>query len=154
MALKNNIPNWAKPFMVIAAMSLFSVLPSIASAQTIEDCLSCHEDKSLTTEKNGKVISLTVDRTVLKKSPHAKLVCTACHTGFDPQNIPHKEKIEPVNCLTCHNDAPSKHSFSCLHADGKGKCHGALGVMQAMSWNSQCSCDENRNFHTLRIQSR
>ncbi len=48
---------------------------------------------------------------VQKKSAHAKLICTACHTGFDAQNIPHKEKIEPVNCLTCHNDAPSKHPF-------------------------------------------
>ena len=96
----------------IGFLLILTALAQMTSiAQTVEECLTCHEDKSITTERNGKVISLFVDRAVQKKSPHAKLICTACHTGFDAQNLPHKEKIEPVNCLTCHNDAVTRHVF-------------------------------------------
>jgi len=80
-------------------------------AQSNEDCLSCHSDETLTKEVNGKQVSLFVKESVLKNSPHAKLQCVACHTGFDIDNIPHKEKIEPINCLTCHKDVPVKHAF-------------------------------------------
>src|SRR3989339_1087494 len=80
-------------------------------AQSNEDCLSCHSDETLAKEQNGKQVSLFVKEDVLKSSPHAKLQCTACHTGFDMDNIPHKEKIEPINCLTCHKDVPVKHAF-------------------------------------------
>ena len=132
MQLKN-IARFLFPLLMVV------LLPLTAPAQTVEDCLACHEDKSLTTEKNGKTISLTVDRTVLKQSPHGKLICTACHTGFDAQNIPHKEKIEPVNCLACHNDAPAKHSFHASLLTAKGstaalltsckQCHGTHNVV-------------------------
>jgi hypothetical protein len=92
-------------------LMLIVLQPLVGFSQTVDECLACHEDKSITTEKNGKAVSLFVDRAAQNKSPHAKLICTACHIGFDAQNIPHKEKIEPVNCLTCHNDAPLKHPF-------------------------------------------
>jgi len=85
------------------------ILPRVVSAQTVDDCLACHSDSTLTMEKNGKTISLFADHSILKISPHAKLVCIACHVGFDPNNVPHKERIDPVNCLTCHKDAATKH---------------------------------------------
>jgi hypothetical protein len=81
------------------------------SAQTREECLACHGDQTLAKEKDGKQVSLFVNDSVLSKSPHRRLVCVACHAGFDPQNVPHKEKIEPVNCLKCHSNAPVKHPF-------------------------------------------
>ncbi|MBM4166120.1 MAG: DUF4405 domain-containing protein [Ignavibacteria bacterium] len=80
-------------------------------SQTREECLTCHSDKELTTERNGSQHSLFVDEHILNKSSHQKLVCIACHTKFDPNNIPHKEKILPVNCLTCHNGVETKHTF-------------------------------------------
>ncbi len=80
-------------------------------AQSNEDCLSCHSDETLTKEQNGKQVSLFVKESVLQSSPHAKLQCIACHTGFDMDNIPHKQKIEPINCLTCHKEVPVKHAF-------------------------------------------
>lgn len=79
--------------------------------QSRSDCLACHSDQSITKEKDGKQISLFVDEAILNKSPHKKLVCVACHTGFDPGNIPHKNKIQTVTCLTCHKDVPFKHTF-------------------------------------------
>src|SRR5512136_2994545 len=89
---------------------LFLATPR-AEAQTRDECLACHSDSSLTMERKGKQVSLCVDGTVFDKSVHRKLACVACHSGFDAQNVPHKEKIQPVNCLTCHKDAAEKHQF-------------------------------------------
>jgi cytochrome b subunit of formate dehydrogenase len=132
----------------LSFLFLLSVsLSTIALAQTANDCLACHEDKSLTTERKGKVISLFVDRAAQNKSSHAKLVCTACHTGFDAQNVPHKEKIEPVNCLACHNDAPAKHPFHASMLAAKvskaslvascKQCHGTHDVVATKSSGSK-----------------
>ncbi len=93
---------------------LFSSLLAVASlvvAQTKEDCLACHSDNTLTTERNGKTVSLYVDGQILAHSTHKKFVCVACHTGFDPNNVPHKEKITPVQCQTCHKNVEAKHPF-------------------------------------------
>src|SRR5271169_5638205 len=44
------------------------------------DCLTCHGDSTLTTEVNGKQVSLFVDRDKLKHSFHGRLFgCVDCH---------------------------------------------------------------------------
>ena len=96
-------------FFVVFGLLLLSRAGLLA--QTRADCLTCHSDSSLTKERNGKQVSLCVKESVLDSSPHKKLVCIACHTGFDPNNLPHKGKITAVNCLTCHRDVPLKHTF-------------------------------------------
>ena len=58
-----------------------------------------------------KPISLFADEAVLNKSTHAKLACVACHTGFNPDDLPHKATIEPVACQRCHASAVFKHQF-------------------------------------------
>jgi len=118
---------------------LFVVFSPSVWGQTREECLTCHSDQSLTTERGGRTVSLYVDVNVLDRSPHKKLVCVACHTGFDPENVPHKAKIEPVNCRTCHKDAPLKHPFhpQIIRASGSDgtpdisckKCHGTHDVV-------------------------
>jgi cytochrome b subunit of formate dehydrogenase len=122
-------------------------------AQTKEDCLTCHSDSSLTMERKGKQVTLYVNAGVLDQSTHRKLVCVACHAGFDAQNVPHKEKIQPVNCLTCHKDAPLKHQFHPqmnLTAGGKGvgavsctDCHGTHDVHSPKSPDSK--------FHSAKL---
>ncbi len=84
---------------------------SLLFAQSKSDCLACHSDKSLTKEKNGTQLSVFVDEAILDSSPHKKLVCVACHTRFNPEVVPHKEKIGPVNCLTCHKNVAYRHTF-------------------------------------------
>ncbi len=105
-------------------------------AQTKEDCLACHSDNSLTMEKKGKTISLFVSEKHLNNSPHAKFSCVTCHTGFDPNNVPHKENITPVQCVTCHTKDVQKHAFhKTVIADGADKnkmckdCHGKHDVV-------------------------
>ena len=75
---------------------------SISFAQAKEDCLMCHDDPEFTTEIDGKEISLNVSEKKFNASVHNKLNCVACHTGYDPEEIPHKEEITPINCLNCH----------------------------------------------------
>jgi cytochrome b subunit of formate dehydrogenase len=97
---------WICALFPVAALHTPNLL-----AQSRADCLACHSDSSLTKEHDGKQISLFVKESVLDQSPHKKFVCVACHTGFDPGNVPHKEKITPVNCTNCHKDAGIKHPF-------------------------------------------
>ncbi|MGE5315379.1 MAG: cytochrome b/b6 domain-containing protein [Acidobacteriota bacterium] len=105
------------------------------AAQSNETCLGCHSDKTMTMERNGKSVSLYAKPEALKHSPHAKMSCVTCHAGFNPDNIPHKAKIEPVQCQSCHKQAPAKHAFhKTVVAEGADKaelckdCHGTHDV--------------------------
>ena len=84
---------------------------STSYAQESEDCLMCHDDPEFTTEIDGKEISLYVGEKEFNNSVHKKLKCIACHTGYDPEEIPHKEDATPVNCLNCHMKSKQKHLF-------------------------------------------
>jgi cytochrome b subunit of formate dehydrogenase len=70
-----------------------------------EDCLSCHGDSSLTTEVNGKSVSLYVDAKKLKHSIHGsmKLACVDCHK--DVKSLAHDTPPQKVLCADCHADA-------------------------------------------------
>lgn len=140
-------------FLPTILVLLVLLTPVALLAQTRADCLACHSDQSLATERKGKEVSLYVNEEILNNSPHKKLPCVACHTGFDPNNVPHKEEIEPVNCLTCHLSAPRKHAFhpQILKASGRdGKpdvsckhCHGTHDVVSPRVPGSK--------FHTSKL---
>ncbi|MGA3244820.1 MAG: cytochrome b/b6 domain-containing protein [Bacteroidota bacterium] len=142
-----------KSLRTILWLYLAALIAVSVHAQTKEDCLTCHSDSSLTMERKGKQVSLYVNGGDLDKSTHRKLVCVACHAGFDAQNVPHKEKIQPVNCLTCHKDAPLKHQFHPqmnITAGGKGfgvvsckDCHGTHDVHSPKSPDSK--------FHSTKL---
>ena len=120
------------------AVLLIAATPSFA--QSSEDCLACHSDNEMTMEKNGREISLYANASVLNKSSHRKLSCVSCHTGFNPEELPHKENIQPVRCTSCHQDAVAKHQFHSVQltlARQKGtldnackQCHGTHEVMR------------------------
>ena len=127
----------------VAARIIFFIIicsfPVITKAQSNDDCLTCHSDNTLTKEVKGKTVSLFVDTKILQKSPHSKLLCVSCHVGFDPDAMPHKEKIEPVNCVNCHKNIPVNHKFhpQILKTAGNGTkpgesckdCHGTHNVI-------------------------
>jgi cytochrome b subunit of formate dehydrogenase len=120
-------------------VAAFWVLAGAAAAQSKDDCLACHSDVSLSTERGGAQVSLHVDAAVLEKSPHKKLVCVACHAGFDPAEMPHKANIRPVECLTCHKGVELRHAFHPTLAQaiarkeepsvGCKDCHGTHNVV-------------------------
>ncbi len=109
-----------------------------AVAQTRDDCLMCHSDADLTAERDGSEVSLYVDAAVLDKSPHRKLVCVACHTRFNPEEMPHKKNIRPVDCLTCHKGVELKHSF-----------HPQLAAAIAAGEDPDISCKDCHGTHDV-----
>ena len=96
-----------------------------------KDCLACHSDSTLTTEVNGKQVSLYVDESKLKHSIHGDLfACVDCHK--DVKSLTHDTAPRKVRCAECHTDAQEAYSHS-LHAStyragGPGAncqdCHG------------------------------
>src|SRR5262249_1456627 len=81
---------------------------------TVEDCLVCHGDKGLSTERNGKPVSLFVDAGKFKSSMHGTMfTCVDCHT--DLKSSPHEAKPAKVECKTCHADQQAAYERS-FHA--------------------------------------
>ncbi|MDT8323961.1 MAG: cytochrome b/b6 domain-containing protein [Bacteroidota bacterium] len=130
-------------------LALVFLLPAGIRAQSAEDCLMCHNDPEFEMEKNGRTVSIYANPAVLKKSPHADLDCVSCHTGFDPDNLPHKENITPVRCTSCHQGAVMEHQFHSVQlslAASNGtldesckQCHGEHNVLPLE--------DESNPFH-------
>ena len=114
-------------------------------AQSNDDCLACHSDSTLTMTKStkggcasgasGKTISLYVNESVFKSSVHSDLSCVDCHVGFDPNNIPHKKSITPVDCNSCHEisfTANGEQPKESAHASVQCcECHGTHNIQPA-----------------------
>ncbi len=120
-------------------------------AQSVDDCLTCHSDSTLTMEKNGKTISLYVSEGKFKASVHGDASCIDCHVGFDPNNTPHKKEITPVDCNSCHGISfysDSSHAKGSAHASVKCyECHGKHDVQPAgkIAINQKClSCHSGK----------
>jgi len=76
-----------------------------------KDCLGCHSDSTLTTEENGKTVSLLVDEGKLKHSIHGSMfACVDCHK--DVKSLVHDTTPKKVSCAQCHADAQTAYSHS------------------------------------------
>ncbi len=84
-------------------LSLFCYAGTI-NAQKNEDCMMCHEDKALTTIRNGKTLSMYVNADILNRSAHKKVECISCHKDLVGTEFPHTERLKKVNCGSCHKD--------------------------------------------------
>lgn len=162
MMLPKHLDNLIKSLLIIGLL----LLPSLTNAQSNDDCLMCHSDNELTMEKKGKEISLFVDENIITRSAHSKLNCVSCHSGFDAEDIPHKDPMTQVNCVSCHQSALTKHQFhpQILKAGGKGtasdincqSCHGIHDVVKVekSKWSrdnipvscGQCHKDASQNY--------
>jgi cytochrome b subunit of formate dehydrogenase len=78
------------------------------------DCLTCHGEPSLSTEQNGRQISLYVDQSKLKHSFHGRLFgCVDCHT--DVKSLAHETSPRKITCEGCHQAAQQAYARS-MHA--------------------------------------
>lgn len=127
---------WRMFFSIFFSLILTAIT---LKAQSNDDCLMCHSDNTLTTEKNGKEVSLYVNQDTFQHSAHGKLTCVSCHKGFNPEDVPHKEKIEPINCLSCHTGAKAQHAF---HPQMMTKANGMNGT-------SDVSCKNCHGTHEV-----
>jgi cytochrome b subunit of formate dehydrogenase len=122
--------------IVLICILIFPASP--AHAQSVDDCLMCHEDKSLSKERDGRQVSLFVDKKLFSKSVHGELDCISCHEDLSGTEFPHKEKVDPVNCGNCHDDIARQYRAS-LHGQAVAQgarlaprcwdCHGAHDIL-------------------------
>ncbi|HWR84139.1 MAG TPA: cytochrome c3 family protein, partial [Candidatus Deferrimicrobium sp.] len=113
-------------------------LAGAATAQTVEDCLTCHEDQTLTTGRRGVEISLFIDEKLYRKSVHGEQSCVDCHADLTDSDFPHSDTVAPVDCGTCHDDVVKLYGRS-LHGQAvtAGErlaprcpdCHGAHDIV-------------------------
>ena len=106
-----------------------------------EDCLTCHSDKTLSTESNGQKKALCVDATKLKQSVHgAMFACVDCHK--DVKGLAHETPPKKIACADCHADAQDAYAHS-THAQANKAggaqaatcedCHGSAHEVLATS---------------------
>ncbi len=84
-----------------------------ADDQPGAECLACHGDKSMTTTRAGKTVSLYVDGKKFAGSIHGSFGCTGCHADLAGKDLPH-DTPAPVKCGTCHTTEQEQHARS-LH---------------------------------------
>jgi len=121
----------AGPGVVVATLCatvfflLFSGSPSRAAGPETEQpgaqCLACHGEKTMSTVRGGKTVSLYVDGKKFAGSVHASFGCTGCHADLEGKELPHETPLARVNCGTCHATEGEQHARS-VH--GKAIAHG------------------------------
>ena len=111
------------PLLAIVLSLLFSEPGHAAGGaadQPGTECLACHGDKSMSTTRAGKTVSLYVDGKKFATSVHGSFGCTGCHADLEGKDLPH-DKPAPVKCGTCHSTEQEQHARS-LH--GKAVARG------------------------------
>jgi formate dehydrogenase gamma subunit len=126
---------------------LWSVLllmsPLLLRAQSNEECLACHSEPGMVTQKKGRELQLYVDKGILAQSAHGSLSCVDCHQGFKPSAIPHVRTIQPVQCQACHDTGTydqSVHAVA-LGAGGCSECHGKHNILSPKNPESRAHRD-------------
>lgn len=128
--------------LICAAALLTNVMTNNTHAQTIDDCIVCHQDTKLTkTSPDGEIKSLYVDQESYMKSVHgeAGFSCVDCHEDAEPAEHP-AEGLAPVECQSCHDDVAEVQAQSAhgrLLAEGSTDapncydCHSTHAVMRS-----------------------
>jgi hypothetical protein len=125
------------------------VLPAgVAEAQEAEECLVCHGDRDLTTERNGRTVSLYVSETRFGGSVHADLTCVGCHMDLAGLEDFHDTPLEKVDCGNCHDEIQTQHAAS-LHGRALARgdrlapsctnCHGLHDIKPVSDHDSPVS---------------
>ncbi len=131
-------------FLAVAAAApipAHAATPSApAPAPGVNDtCLMCHADKDA---KGAGGKSIAVDAKLFTGSVHGEmqLKCTDCHADVSAQKLPHAEKLQPVNCGTCHDKAVAQYAGTVHGLARKGgsmvaatcvDCHGTHDIRRS-----------------------
>lgn len=130
------------------ALLLLACFASGTVAQSVEDCLTCHEDRTLTGERDGHPFSAYVDPAGYSRSIHRDLECVNCHAYLDGvEDFPHDQvKPQPVDCSPCHDDIANLYKQS-LHGQAAAAgaklaprcwdCHGTHDIEAPVSDDSR-----------------
>lgn len=114
--------------------------------QSNEDCMFCHEDPELTTERNGRTVSMFVNLNVFQRSVHGDVDCVFCHEDAEVEDFPHPEQLAPVNCGNCHDEAQEHFDkgihgqalqMNAIYAPTCAECHGEHNVLPSSNPRSR-----------------
>ncbi len=86
--------------------------PSAALPPGAEGCVDCHVAGRQGRRVPGEPPKF--DAAALLASPHAGVACTDCHMDLAGVEMPHPEKLAPVDCGTCHDEIQTQYDES-LH---------------------------------------
>ncbi|MGO9088841.1 MAG: hypothetical protein ACLQBK_26860 [Candidatus Sulfotelmatobacter sp.] len=135
----------ANALTLLLAAGIIHAAAPIPQGPSTDDCLACHSDKTLTTKRGGRTVSLFVDGKKFSSSVHGSLSCTSCHADLEGKDLPHSTPLARVECGTCHSDEQKQHSHS-LHgrAIARGDtlaphcvdCHGNHDILPVKDRNS------------------
>ncbi len=114
----NRLPPPAFPRLGIAAAAAVLILLSLAGmkalAQENSDCITCHGEKDITTERRGRTVSVYVSEKAFGASIHGGLQCVNCHVDLEGKELPHDTPLRKVDCSGCHDAEVKQHAAS-LH---------------------------------------
>ncbi|MFH2201841.1 MAG: hypothetical protein ABIJ96_01880 [Elusimicrobiota bacterium] len=124
--------------LLAGALSLLAAAgPASSRAQ---ECFDCHGEAGFQTERDGKPLSLHVDQKKFAASVHQGLACVSCHADLEGKEIPHAERLRPVDCGVCHAE-PQKKFADSLHGKALARgdklaprcasCHGKHDILPA-----------------------
>ena len=139
-------PTVAALLLVACACPAFAQVKAAPAppAPTNDDCMTCHADPA-TTRANGQPVA--VDPKAFAASVHGQidLNCVDCHADLAKVELPHAEKLAPVDCATCHEDAVAQFKKS-VHAQARAagntvaaacvSCHGIHDILKPDDPNS------------------
>jgi cytochrome b subunit of formate dehydrogenase len=119
-------PGFALTLLLTAATSFAAAKPP--QKPTVEECLACHGDPSLSHDENGKTVSLYVNPQAFKDSIHGSMfTCVDCHT--DVKSAAHETTPQKITCAQCHSDEQAAYDRSFHAAAAKsGNTHAATCV--------------------------
>ncbi|HEY6148804.1 MAG TPA: cytochrome c3 family protein, partial [Thermoanaerobaculia bacterium] len=75
------------------------------------DCLTCHADAGAR-RANGKSVFVTQQKFDASVHGQAGVACVDCHADLaTTADFPHKARLKPVDCASCHDKAGAAHPF-------------------------------------------
>jgi cytochrome b subunit of formate dehydrogenase len=118
---------------------LLSLLPTGAADKPAkEDCMDCHNDKTLfKTNAAGVAISMFVDQARFSKSVHPTNTCRSCHADISTKHPDDEVPAKPVNCAVCHSNEVRQYETS-IH-----------GVSRSMGASGAANCRDCHGNHYM-----
>jgi cytochrome b subunit of formate dehydrogenase len=122
------------PFALLVFFIFVLHVPLVGAQPVTKDgCLACHSAPGLQKTRDGKNVSLQIDKDAFDQSIHGAFECTTCHS--DISLVPHKSELKPVHCETCHAATVKAYGES-IHAKARAQgfkepptctsCHGDI----------------------------
>jgi predicted CXXCH cytochrome family protein len=138
---------WVLLLVLLALGQILSASPAAKSDNGADLCLGCHGDKSFSTKRGSRTVSLFVDGKRFGSSVHNSFGCTGCHADLAGADIPHPAPKKVV-CGTCHDDqqklyANSVHGKAMTRGNSSAPhcvdCHGNHDILHVKDKNSAVS---------------